>query len=112
MNRVFRSWLLKRTIPLLIFEIAAGWIGLSVFAQFVFVEKVVSNALTFSLGNPSRLLGYGFDAFLATSPLIKGIVIIFAALVLLLLRDLNRSIVEYAAVRRAERNASTESPRS
>ena len=100
MGRVFRFWLLRHTVPLLITELIVGWVGLTFLANYIFVEKVVSNALTFSVGNPLRLMSYAFSAFFATNLLNQAIVIICGAALLLMLRNINRSIIEYVSMKR------------
>ena len=71
LRRVYRLWLFRRSAPLIIIEIFVGWIALAIFAHYVFVEKVVSNALLMTLGNPLRLIMYGVGAFGTTNTIIK-----------------------------------------
>ena len=102
LRRVYRSWLIRRSAPLIVIEILIGWIAFTIFLRYVFVEKVISNALLASLGNPIELFIYGVAAFIATSTIIKIIIIIGLAFLLLLMRDVNRSLIARAAMKREE----------
>jgi len=99
-NKIYGIWFLRYAIPLFALELFILIGALSFFAKRVFVEKAVSNALAASFGNPLKLLAYLWGSFLATSPFTQIIIVLLIAIGLLLLRDMNRSIISYAHMRR------------
>jgi hypothetical protein len=102
LRRVYGIWFFRRAAPLLIIELIILALAMGFFTQYVFVERVVSNALASTLGNPFRILSYLWLAFIKTRKVTKVIVIVVLGGGIFLLRDVNRSILAYVAMRRRE----------
>lgn len=102
MGRVFGMWFLRSTVPLLIVELVVLGAAFIFFARLVFVEKVVSNTLLVSFGNPFKMAGYLLDSFFATRPATKFVIIALFAVLVLLLRDINKSIIAYVSMKRSQ----------
>ncbi len=102
LRRVYGVWFWKYEVPLMVIELAVLIVTLSFFARFVFVEKVVANTLEASLGNPFKIVLYLLVAFAKTKTIIKFIIIIFSAGLLLFLKDINKSLINYAAMKRQQ----------
>ena len=100
MKRIFGIWLLRHTFPLLVFELVVLFVTLSFFAKLIFVEKVVANALTAALGNPLKLFLYLISAFLGTALFTQIVILTVAAAIILILRDINRSLISYLTFKR------------
>lgn len=105
MNRVYGAWFLRNTMPLLVIEVIILAVAVGFFAQFVFVEEVVSNTLNVSLGNPFKMIGYLTGAFFVASASTKAAIIAVALGLLMFLRDINKSLISYAAMKRSQINA-------
>ncbi len=103
LGRIYTIWLLRYAAPLFAAEIVAIVVAVVFFSRFVFVEEVVSNTLAASAGNPWYAMLYLLSAFVATKLITKAVIIIILGSGVLLLRDVNRSIIAYAAVKRDER---------
>ena len=99
-SRIFNIWFLKYELPLLLGEIILVCVAVYGIGRFVFVERVVSNAFLITLGSPWKLFLFFFDAFLATSLWTKAAVILLLAAGLLILRDVNKSMVTYFLMHR------------
>lgn len=100
LRRVYGVWFWKYEVPLMIIEVAVLIVALSFFGHYVFIEKVVANTLTASLGNPFKVVVYLLAAFAKTRTIIKLIVIVFGAALLLFLKDVNKSLISYASMKR------------
>ena len=101
MNRVFRFWFMRSMAPLLAIEIIVIGIAVYFFANLIFIGQVVDNALNAALGNPFKLIGYLWNAFLGTRTEVKAIIIALALVGLKLLSDINRGIIAYALMKRS-----------
>ena len=103
MRRVFGLWFKRSIVPLFLIEFVGGIIAVYLIANFVFVSRVVDNALAAALGNPVRLTAYFWSAFLSTSTEVKVLIVALFIAFGMVLKDLNRSIVSYFLMRRDER---------
>ncbi len=101
-NRIYGIWFFRYAAPLFLLEIVFLYAAFRFFSRFVFVERVVSNALLASLGNPIKLITYLWWSFLSTSFGTQLVVVFLAAAMFLFLREVNRSIVAYVAMKRSE----------
>ncbi|MEK7612147.1 MAG: hypothetical protein AAB407_02300 [Patescibacteria group bacterium] len=100
MRRVYGVWFLRSTAPLLVIEIIFFIILFGLIADRIFVEHVVKNTILASYGNPFRSLAYLTASFVRTSFAIKTVLVLIASCLVLTLRDINRSIITYIAIRR------------
>ncbi len=102
MKRVYGFWFLRSIIPLFIIEFLAIGAGLYFVARVVFVSSVVENAVIASFGKPLHLIAYLWNAFLHAGILVQGLVAILLVALGFILRDVNRSLISYALMRRSE----------
>ncbi len=102
MKRVYGFWFVQSMIPLFIIEFLAIGAGLYLVARFVFVSRVVENALIVSFGKPLHLISYFWNAFLNAGLLVQGLIALLLIALGFILRDLNRSLISYAFMRRSE----------
>lgn len=103
MRRVFNLWFTRSIAPLFLIEFIGGIIAVYFVANFVFVSRVVDNALSAALGNPLKLFAYFWGAFLVTTTEVKVLIVILFIAFGMLLKDLNRSMLSYLLMRRNER---------
>lgn len=101
MNRVFRFWFLRSMAPLLLVEIIVIGIAIYAFANLIFINQVVDNALSAALGNPFKLIAYLWNSFLITRAEVKVVIIALVLVGLKLLRDVNRGIISFVLMKRA-----------
>lgn len=102
MKRVYGFWFLRSMIPLLVIEFLGIICALYFFARFVFIGQVVNSALIVSLGNPYRFAMYFLSAFLNARHIVQALIILLLAVLAFILRDVNKSIISYAVMRRRE----------
>lgn len=102
MKRVFGMWLLKSVVPLFVLELIGGIAALYAFSNLIFFGKVVDNALATTLGNPFELIAYFWRAFLAAKTEVQVIIVVIFIAFGLTLRNINRSIISYALIKRGE----------
>ncbi|PIR89190.1 MAG: hypothetical protein COU07_02490 [Candidatus Harrisonbacteria bacterium CG10_big_fil_rev_8_21_14_0_10_40_38] len=100
MKRVFRSWFLRSTLPLIVFELVVIFFAVFFAAKVVFVGAVVNNALIAAFGNPFALLTYFWNAFWNTSITTQGLIILLLVTFLYLLRQINKIILSYILTNR------------
>ena len=99
--KVYLAWFLKKILPLLVLEILILGVAIFFFARYVFIAKVVDNALLNAVHNPLQIFSFMFFAFLATSWLKKIVVVVFLGLGVLLLGDLGRVLTSARTTARA-----------
>ena len=102
MKRVYGFWFVQSMTPLFIIEFLAIGAGLYLIARFVFVSSVVENALIASFGKPLHLISYFWNAFWDAGLLVQGLIALLLIALGFILRDLNRSLISYAFMRRSE----------
>lgn len=98
--KIYFIWLFKRIIPLFIAELVFLVLAFYFLGKLVFVSQVFQNAFLSSAQNPFTVALYMFDAFLATGPVKKIIIVILLSLGVLFMRDIGRMIVSYASTAR------------
>ena len=99
-RRIFNIWFLKYELPLLAGEIILVFVAVFLIARFVFVEKVVSNAFLITVENPWRLFLFLGSSFMSAHFMVKAAVILLFAAGLLILKDINKSMVTYLLMHR------------
>ena len=99
LKQVYRVWLVRRFLPVLIAEVAVISFILYALARFVFVERVLDNGFTVLFARPegifSFLIGGFLHASLASQVLMLGAVLLAA----LLIRHITQGILRFILVR-------------
>lgn len=93
--KVYAVWFFTRILPILAFELIIITGALYVFGKFVFVERVVGNTLLIASEHPWALFNFLISAFIQTSWVIKGAILVGLSLGALILRDIGRVLVSY-----------------
>ena len=99
--KVYFVWLFKRIIPLFLFELILLVLAFWLLGRFVFVQQVFTNAFSSSAQNPLTLANYMLNAFEATGPLKKIIIIAILSFGVLFMRDIGRAMISYSTTSRA-----------
>jgi hypothetical protein len=102
MKRVYGFWFLRSILPLFIIEFLAIGAGLYLVARFVFVSSVFQNALVSSSGRPLFIISYLWGAFMRAGFPLQALIVILLGVLGFILRDVNRSLISYALMRRSE----------
>jgi hypothetical protein len=103
MRRVYGIWFMRSVLPVLALEVGILVVGIGMIGSIVFVEKVIANALTISVGNPVKFLSYSITAFMSTTALTQAILILLVVGGVFLLRDIYRSTVSYTLLKHTSR---------
>lgn len=94
--RVYLVWFFRKILPLILLQIGILIFALKIFAQEVFVGKVLENAALASDANYWQFIKYLATAFLQTHFLVQIAVLLVLGIGALLLRDAGRSLLVYA----------------
>ena len=99
LKQVYRVWLVRRFLPVLIAEVVVISFILYALARFVFVERVLDNGFTVLFAHPEGIFSFliaGFlHASLASQVLTLGVVLLAA----LLIRHITQGILRFILVR-------------
>lgn len=99
LKQIYRIWLFRKLLPVLIFEVAVFAFVLYRLGRSVFIQRVLENALNVFFINPSGVFSFLFSAFQNASVATKVMTVITAILVALLLRHLTQGILRLILVR-------------
>ena len=99
LNKVYRVWLMRKLLPVLIFEIVLLSAVLYLLGKTVFIQRVFENALNVLFINPSQIIGFVIDAF-ARAPILTQILSIGLAVILaFLVRHLTQGLLRFILVK-------------
>lgn len=99
LRRVYRVWLFRKLIPVLVLEIAVLAIALYVLGQTVFIHRIVENGLGVLISNPPQFLTFIVGAFAHAPVRAKILIFVFALAVAFLLRHLTQGFLRLILVR-------------
>lgn len=99
LNQIYRIWLFRKLLPVLIIEVAVFSFVLYELVHAVFVQRVIENAMNVFFAKPTEIVPFFVSAFVNTSLLTKflvaGIIISFAFLI----RHLTQGILRFILVK-------------
>ena len=99
LNKIYRVWLLRKLLPVLVLEIAVLTGVLYILGRTVFIQRVFENALNILFINPSQIFGFAVDAF-ARAPLLTQILsIVLAIIIAFLIRHLTQGVLRLILVK-------------
>lgn len=99
LNQVYRVWLFRRLLPVVVAEIIILSLVLYQIAQVVFIQRVLENGLDILFVNPPRLFSFFVSMF--TKATLGTRILGFAVIVLvaLILRHLTQGLLRLFLVR-------------
>ena len=100
LNRIYRVWLFRRFLPVLVTEVLVFSLALYWLAQAVFVERVVVNAMRVFFESPPRIFTFVISAFGAAPLATKLLSVGAAVLAALLLRQLTQGFLRMILIRK------------
>lgn len=99
LKQVYRVWLFRRLLPVLMAELAILVFVLYALAQIVFVQRVLGNGLTVLFARPREIFFFAIQAFLqapiGTQVLMFGVLLLAA----LLIRHLTQGFLRFILVK-------------
>ena len=93
--KIYTVWFFRRIFPLILAQIVLLAIALKVFANSVFVSKVLQNAIKVGDAGYWGSLKYLSISFLNTQPLTQIAILIGFGIGALIIRDVIRSLLTY-----------------
>ena len=100
LNRVYKVWLFRKFLPVLLGEIIIFSVAIYWFTRTVFVRQVLENALNIPLRNPTGIITYFIMAFTKTHTSTKILTVLIVILVALLVRLITQGILRLILVRK------------
>lgn len=99
MRQIYRVWLFRKLLPVLLLEIAVIAAVLYQLGKAVFLQRIFENGTNVLFNNPSGILSFVISAFANAPVFTKILAIGFAALVALILRHLTQGMLRFILVR-------------
>ena len=99
LDKIYRVWLWRKFLPVLIAEIAALALFLYWLGRLIFVEQVIDNGIKVLLLKPVGVIPFAISAFEHAALLTKAVVLVAVILVAFLIRHLTQGLLRYILVR-------------
>ena len=99
LKQVYRVWLVRRFLPVLVAEEAVISFILYALARFVFVERVLDNGFTLFFARPGGIFSFLVSGFLNASATAQVLVLGVVLLAALLIRHITQGILRFILVR-------------
>ena len=99
LKQVYRVWLWRKFLPVLVAEVTVMSFILYALARFVFVERVLDNGFRVAFARPEGILSFLVSGFLhasVTAQVLTSGVVLLAAL---LIRHITQGILRFILVR-------------
>jgi hypothetical protein len=100
MLRVYGVWLLRRVLPVIVFEVLLIGLAVNLFAESVFIARVVENAANVLKGNGFSIVTFLWAAFWNSRLEVKLEIATAILMAVLFLWSIKRAIVSYEMIRR------------
>lgn len=99
LNRIYRVWLFRKFLPILVIEVLALSLALYWFVGAVFVERVFENAIRVFFDSPPQIFIFVLSAFAGAPLVTKLLALVISALLALLVRQLTQGFLRLILVR-------------
>lgn len=99
LQKIYRVWLFRKLLPVLVAEIVILSGVLYTLGQTVFVERVIENALNVFFLSPSKIIPFAVAAFLHASALAKILSFLILVLIALSIRHITQGLLRLLLVR-------------
>ena len=99
LKQIYRVWLWRRFLPVLVAEVVVMSFILYALARFVFVERVLDNGFTVLFARPEGIPSFLVGGFLHTSVTAQVLVCGTVLLAALLIRHITQGILRFILVR-------------
>lgn len=99
LRKIYRVWLFRKLLPILVGEILLLAVVLYFLGRAVFVQRVLENLLNVLFSSPSKIVFFGYSAFVNSTLATKILTAVGAAALALLLRSITQGILRLILVR-------------
>ncbi len=99
LNRIYRVWLFRTFLPVLLAEVAVFSIILYELAKMIFFQRIIENAMNVFFQNPSHIFSFFVWAFVDARFGIKVLVIAIVVALALVIRQITQGLLRYILVR-------------
>ena len=99
LRKIYRIWLFRKLLPVLLFEIALFSATLYLLGRAVFVQSVFENAVKVLFQSPPRILSFAVNAFVNAQFATQILILVVAVFLALVLRSITQGILRLILVR-------------
>ena len=99
LNKVYRVWLFRKLLPVLLAEVLVLTLVLYFLGRTVFIQRVIENALNVFFLDPPQIVAFGVDAFSGATFLTKIFSITVMVFLALLVRHLTQGFLRLILVK-------------
>ncbi len=99
LNKIYRVWLLRTFLPVLLLEIAVFSFILYYLGKAIFFQRIIENAMNVFFQNPPQILSFFLWAFVDAKIATKMLVIAVVIALALVIRQITQGILRYILVR-------------
>lgn len=100
LTKIYRVWLFRKLLPVLIGEIVVLSFILYLLGRTVFIQRILENMLNIVFISPPQLISFFVSAFTNASLLTKFLTLGLTVLMALLIRHLTQGILRLVLVRK------------
>ena len=99
LKRIYRVWLFRTFLPVLLIEVAVFTFILYKLAQAVFFQRILENAMNIFFKDPSHIFSFFLSAFVDAGFVTKILVIAVMAALALVIRQITQGLLRFILVR-------------
>lgn len=99
LRQIYRVWLFRKLLPVLLLEVAVLAVVLYKLGQAVFVQRVLENALRVLFANPEQIFSFVVSAFTQASWATNLLGFAVLAFIALLIRHITQGILRLILVK-------------
>ncbi|MDP3778916.1 MAG: hypothetical protein Q8R30_02605 [bacterium] len=99
LNRIYRVWLFRKFLPVLLIEVAVFSIVLYGLAKVIFFQRIAENAMNVFFQNPSHIFSFFVWAFVDARFGIKILVVAIVVAIALVIHQITQGLLRYILIR-------------
>ena len=99
LKRIYRVWLVRTFLPVLVIEVALFSFVLYQLAKAIFFQRILENAMSVFFQNPPHVFSFFLWAFVDARFATKILVIAVVAALALIIRQLTQGLLRFILVR-------------
>lgn len=99
LDRVYRVWLTRRFLPVLLAEIIVLSLVLYGLSKLIFVQRILENTIRVLLNNPGNIFSFLYLTFAQSALMEKILSLGLIVLLALLLRQITQGLLRYILVK-------------
>ena len=99
MQQIYRVWLFRRFLPVLVLEIAVIAAMIYQLGRAVFLQRIFENATNVLFNNPAGMISFLISAFINAPVFAKTLALGMAILIALILRHVTQGMLRLILVR-------------